>query len=89
VQRQQVAEDDDLAALGALGERGGDQVGGRHQSVDVLVVLIQHHAVEAELVGVGELVDVLLIEAAALLRVPERIRHRHPAGVVFLIEIRR
>ena len=89
VQRQQVAEDDDLAALGALRQRRGDQVRRRHQAVDVLVVLVEHHAVEAELVGIGELVDILLIEAAALLRVPQRVRHRHPAGVVFLVEIRR
>ena len=48
-----------------LGERGRDQVGRGHQPVDVLVVLVEHHAVEAELVGIGELVDVLLVEPAA------------------------
>ena len=89
VQRQEIAEDDDLAALGPLRQRRGDQVGRWHQPVDVLMVLVEHHAVEAELVGIGELVDILLIEAAALLRVPQAVRHRHPAGVVFLVEVRR
>ena len=71
MQRQEIAEDDDLAVLGPLRQRGGDQVGRRHQAVDVLMVLVEHHAVEAELVGIGELVDILLIEAAAFLRVPQ------------------
>src|SRR5262249_31901137 len=59
------------------------------QAVDVLVVLVEHHAVEADLVGIGELIDILLVEAAAALAVPEPVRHRYPAGVVGLVEIRR
>src|SRR5262249_51350576 len=52
-------------------------------------MLVEHHAVEAELVRVGELVDVLLVEAATLLRVPQLVRHRDPAAIVFFIEVRR
>ena len=59
-----------LPRLVLLRQRGGDQVRRRHQPVDVLVVLVEHHAVEAELVGIGELVDVLLVEPAALLACP-------------------
>ena len=44
---------------------------GGHQPVDVLVMLVEHHAVEAELVRIGELVDVLLVKPAAL-GVPQR-----------------
>jgi hypothetical protein len=87
MQRQQVAENDDLAALGPLRQRRGDQIGRRHQAIDVLVMLVEHHAVEPDLVGIGELVDIFLIEAAASLRVPQAVRHRHPAGLVSLVEI--
>ena len=87
MQRQQVAENDDLAALGLLRQRGGDQIGRRHQAIDVLVMLVEHHAVEADLVGIGELVDIFLIEAAASLCVPQAVRHGDPAGLVSLVEI--
>src|SRR5262245_1914602 len=52
-------------------------------------MLVEHHAVETELIRVGELVDVLLVEPAALLPVPQPVRHRHPAGIVFFVEVRR
>ena len=89
VQRQEIGENDDLAFAGFLGERRGDDVGRRHQPVDVLVVLVEHHAVEAERVGVSELVDIFVQQAARLLPIPKRIGHGDPAGVVFLVEIGR
>ena len=58
VQRQEVGEHDDLAVTGLLGQRRGDDVWRRHQPVDVLVMLVQHHPVETDGVGVSELVDV-------------------------------
>src|SRR6266508_3117590 len=84
---QEIAEDDDLAAFGLLRERRRDQVGRRHQAVDVLMVLVEHHAVEAVLVGIGELVDIFLVESAAARAVPQAVRHRDPAGVVNLVEV--
>ena len=54
-----------LQRLRALGQRGGDEVGRRHQAVGVLVVLVDADAVEAELVGVGERVDVFAVEVVA------------------------
>jgi hypothetical protein len=87
MQRQQVAENDDLAPLGPLRQRRGDQIRRRHQTIDILVMLVEHHAVEADLVGIDELVDVFLIEAAATLCVPQAVRHGDPAGLVSLVEI--
>ena len=87
MQRQEVAENDDLAALGLLRQRGRDQIGRRHQAIDVLMMLVEHHAVEADLVGIGELVDIFPIEAAASLGVPQAVRHGDPAGLVSLVEV--
>ncbi len=87
MQRQQVAEDDDFAARGALGERCGDQIWRRHQAVDILVMLVQHHAVKAELVGISQLIDIFLIQASCFCVIPKTIGHRYPAGVFLLIEI--
>ena len=71
VQRQGVADDGDLAALGPLRQGRGDEVGRRHQAVGVLVVLVDADAVEAQLVGVGQGVDVFVVELVALDRVVE------------------
>ena len=78
-----------LPVLGLLAERRRDDVGRRHQPVDVLMVLVQHHAVEAERVGVGELVDVFVEQAFRLLAVPQLVGHRDPGGVVLLVEVGR
>jgi hypothetical protein len=58
------------------------------KSVDVLVMFVQHQSIEAELLAVRELIDVLLIEPAGLLAIPELVRYRNPAGVVLLVEVR-
>ena len=50
-------------------------------------MLVQHHAVEAELVGEGQLIDVFLIEAARLIVVPQFIGHCHPTAMSRLVEI--
>ena len=58
-----------LAALSALRQRGGDDIGRGHQTVGVLVMLVDADAVEAKLVSVGEGVDVLAIEIMPLDRI--------------------
>src|SRR5205085_8514907 len=55
----------------------------------VLMVLVEHEAVKAELLGIDQLIDVFLIEAGGALTIPQRVRNRHPAAVVALIEVRR
>ena len=70
------------------GQGRGHDVGRGHGAVGVLVVLVQDHAVETQFVGVGELVDILLIEAARLAVVPELVRYRHPSRVFFFVKIR-
>ena len=74
MQRQDVSQDHQLRPLGPLGQCRSDQVGRRHQPIDVLVMLVEHKAIEAQLFGVDELVDVLLIDGVGPLAVPERIR---------------
>ena len=86
MQRRQVAENDDLAVLGPLAERAGQQVRRRHQAIDILVMLVEHDAVEAKLVGVGELVEIFLIEADRLLAIEQAVGNGDPAALVFLVE---
>ena len=64
-QRQRVAEQHDLHALGDGGEdRGEDVALGLHAERRV-VVLVQHDAVEADLFGEPVVLEVLVVEAAA------------------------
>ena len=84
---QDISEYDDLAVLRALGEGGRYHIRRRHEPVYILVVFVQHHAVESQFVRVDKLVDIFLVEALGLLAVPQRIRHRHPATVVFFVKV--
>ena len=82
VERERVADDRDLHALRLARERRRHEVGRRHQAVRVLVVLVDAHAVEAELFGVHELVEVAVVELRADGGVVQRVRARHPRGSV-------
>ena len=86
-QRDGVAEDGDLGAAGAAHQRRGHQVGRRHRAVGVLVVLVDAQAVEAELLGVLQLVEVLVVEPVAALRVVDAVGQRHPRRVVGAVEV--
>ena len=63
-----------LAALGPLRQRGGDEVGRRHQCRRRLVVLVDADAVEAQPLGVLELVEVAVVELLADLGVEVLVR---------------
>ena len=78
VERQRVADHRDFDAAGQPGHDRGHQVRGRHQPVRVLVVLVDADPVEAELLGVDELVEVAVVEGAAVLGVEQRVRAGHP-----------
>jgi hypothetical protein len=41
------------------------------ESVDILVMLVQHHPVESELVGIDELLDIFLIEVTGAIAIPQ------------------
>ena len=62
VDGQHVAEEDDLALPVALRHGGPDDVDGRHHAERVVVVLVDHDAVEARLGGVLQLVEVHGVE---------------------------
>ena len=66
VQRDGVAHHDDLRLLGFAGHDRRHEVRRRHQTVGVLVVLVDADAVEAELVGVHQLVEVGVVDLVAL-----------------------
>ena len=85
MERDQVAQHDDLAVLGALGQGCRQQVGRRHQAVDVLVMLVEDHTVEAKLVSVGQLVEIFLIQTTRLVRVEQFVGNGDPAAFVFLL----
>ena len=68
-QRQRIAQHDDLHLLGHAGQEGGEDVGlGLHAERRV-VVLIQHDAVDADLLGQHVLLDVVVVEPGALDRI--------------------
>src|SRR5215813_6261432 len=50
----------------------------RVRSIKALVMLVHADAVEADLGGKDELVDVFLVEPRALLRIVVRVRQHHP-----------
>ena len=57
-ERQRAAEDGDLGPLDAARERARQHARRRHQAIGGLVMLVEADAVEAELVGVFELVEI-------------------------------
>ena len=67
--RQNVAEQDDLGAIGGLGEDGRLDVHRAAHAEGRAVVLVEHDAVEAHLLGIDALVEVAVVEIGAYLRV--------------------
>ena len=65
------------------------QVGAGHRAVGVLVVLIDTNAVEAELVGQHQLVEIAVVELMPMLGVVERIGEPGPSRFVLRAEIGR
>ena len=81
-ERQRAAENGELGALDAAGERAGEHARDRHHAVGGLVMLVEADAVEAELVRKLHLVEIVVIKLGAFLRVVELVRQRHPGGAV-------
>ena len=86
-----VAEDGDLGAMRPGDEVGGDDVRRGHEPVGCLVVLVDGDGVEAELLGVDELGEVLLVDLRAALRVEVGVGVGDPRGALALerfVEVR-
>ena len=86
-QRQGPTQNRDLDILGATRQRTGHDAGLRHQSIGVLVVLVDAHAVKAELVCVFELVKVAVVELGAFFRIVVAVGQRDPGRVVGLVVV--
>ena len=76
-----------MACCRAAGQAGRHDVGRGHIAVGVLVVLVDADALEAELVGQFELVQIAVIERMAELRIVERVGAGHPGTVVALSKV--
>ena len=87
VQRDRVADDADRRVARATGQPGGDEVRAGHDAVAVLVVLVDADAVEADLVGVLELVHVLVVHGVRPCRVEQRAGDVDPHRAVGLPEV--
>ena len=87
VEGDRVADHADRRAAGAAGQPGGDEVRAGHDAVAVLVVLVDADAVEAELVGVLELVHVLVVDGVGPRRVEQRAGDVDPDRAVRLPEV--
>ena len=83
-QRQRAADDRDLGLAGARDQVRRDQVRRRHHAVGGLVVLVDRDDVEAELLGIDQLVDVGLVLVGALLRIVELVRQHDPGGAMLV-----
>src|SRR5262249_24784600 len=70
-------------------QRRGHDVRRRHHAVGVLVVLVHADGIEAELVGVLEHVEVLVIELVAANGIVEMVRYVDPDAVVAFAEVGR
>src|SRR5206468_2711948 len=70
-----------------LRQRAGDHVRRWHEAIGVLMVLVDADAVEAQLIGVSERVDVLAIELMSLDRIVELVGEPDPGRVVALVEV--
>ena len=82
-ERQRIAEHHDLDALGGAGQHGCEYVGlGLHAERRV-VVLVQHDAVDADLLGVDVLLEIFAIEAAARDRIEMLVGEGERGGAVF------
>ena len=79
-QAERVAEDRDLGVLGAPRQRGGHDHRRRHQPVGVLVMLVDGDAVEAELGGKLELIEIAVVELVAFLGIEIAVRQHHPGS---------
>jgi hypothetical protein len=89
VERQRVAHDGDLDPPRAHGEHGRDDVRRRHQAIRILVMLVHADAVEAERLGLGELIDVFVVVDLRFFGVEEVVGHPDPGRVVLLLEVGR
>jgi hypothetical protein len=87
MQRQKISEDDDFTVGGILCQGGGNEIRRRHQAVNVLMVLVQHHAVKTKLVGIDELINIFLIKSTGSGIVPQTVGHGYPTAGFFLVEI--
>jgi len=73
-----VAQDGDLNPVSAAGQQGGNDIGGGHGAVGVLVVLVDTHPVKSQFLGVLQLIEVTVVEQMALLWIVVTVRERHP-----------
>ena len=73
VERQAIAQHHDTGLCDPLRKRGGDQIGRGHNAIGVLVMLIDDHPVETQRIGIGELIDILLIDLRAALGIKQAV----------------
>src|SRR5260370_23783899 len=71
---------------GAARERRRHDIRRGHQSIGVLMMLVDAEAVEAHTVGELELVEVVVIKAMAELGIVEVARNIHPYAAVLILE---
>jgi len=89
VERQDVAENDELRLLRAPRQTRRHDVGRRHAAVGGLMMLVDAYAFEAELIGQLQFIEIAIVERMAELRIVKRIGGRHPGAVMRLREILR
>ena len=64
------------------------QIGRRHDSIGIVVVLIDTESIEPGLVGELQLVQVFVVELVSLRSVKKMAGHIHPYASVLVLEIR-
>ena len=87
VQRDRIAQHDQVGARGAPRQRRRHDVGRRHHAVAVLMMLVDAQSVEASLIGELQRVEILVVKLMADLGVVEAARNIHPDAAMLLFEI--
>jgi hypothetical protein len=87
IQRDGIAQHDDIGVAGAAGKRGRHEVGRRHHPVGILMMLVDAEAVVAHLIGEFELVEVIVVKLVADFGVVEVLRNVDPYAAVLVLEI--
>ena len=87
VQRDRIAQHDQVGARGAPRQRRRHDVGRRHHAVAVLMMFVDAQSVEAHLIGELQRVEILVVKLMADLGVVEAARNIHPDAAMLLFEI--
>ena len=89
VERDRVAEHDQRGSRRTARQRGGNQIGRRHQAVSVLMMFVDADAVKTQRFGMLQQIHIFVVKGVTLDRIVEAPIDVDPHGAMFLAKILR